>query len=87
MRCDGQPSACHDWMNWSTVAVLASCPGQHRPRDAMFCHRPEAPVQMDPHFLAQGGALVGRVTWQADERWNLRVIGAGPEDQGLSFTH
>ena len=28
-------------------------PGQHRPRDAMFRHRPEAPVQMDPHFLAR----------------------------------
>jgi tetratricopeptide (TPR) repeat protein len=35
----------------------------------------------------QGGALVGRVTWQAANRWNFRVIGAGPEDSGLSFTH
>ena len=35
----------------------------------------------------QGGALVGRVTWQAGTRWNFRVIGAGPDDQGLSFTH
>jgi tetratricopeptide (TPR) repeat protein len=34
----------------------------------------------------QGGALVGRVTWQADNRWGFRVIGAGPEDSGLSFT-
>jgi hypothetical protein len=35
----------------------------------------------------QGGALVGRVTWQAANRWNFRVIGSGPEDPGLSFTH
>jgi tetratricopeptide (TPR) repeat protein len=35
----------------------------------------------------QGGALVGRVTWQADNQWSFRVIGAGPEDQGLNFTH
>ncbi len=28
-------------------------PGQHWPRDAMFRHRPEAPVQMDPHYLAR----------------------------------
>ena len=34
----------------------------------------------------QGGALVGRVAWQADDRWNFRVIGTGPEDPGLSFT-
>ena len=33
----------------------------------------------------QGAALVGRVTWQADARWNFRVIGAGPEDPGLLF--
>jgi tetratricopeptide (TPR) repeat protein len=33
----------------------------------------------------QGGALVGRVTWQADDRWNLRVIGTGAEDPGLTF--
>jgi tetratricopeptide (TPR) repeat protein len=35
----------------------------------------------------QGGALVGRVSWQAENRWGFRVIGAGPEDPGLSFTH
>ncbi len=34
-----------------------------------------------------GGALVGRVTWQADDKWIFRVIGTGPEDQGLLFTH
>jgi tetratricopeptide (TPR) repeat protein len=33
------------------------------------------------------GALVGRVSWQADDKWSFRVIGAGPEDQGLLFTH
>ncbi len=33
------------------------------------------------------GALVGRVTWQADDRWNFRVIGTGTEDQGLLFSH
>jgi hypothetical protein len=33
------------------------------------------------------GALVGRVTWQADDKWSFRVIGTGPEDQGLLFTH
>jgi tetratricopeptide (TPR) repeat protein len=35
----------------------------------------------------QGGALVGRVTWQADDKWGFRVIGAGAEDPGLTFTH
>ena len=34
-----------------------------------------------------GGALVGRVAWQADDKWSFRVIGTGPEDQGLLFTH
>jgi tetratricopeptide (TPR) repeat protein len=33
------------------------------------------------------GALVGRVTWEADDKWNFRVIGTGSEDQGLIFTH
>jgi hypothetical protein len=40
--------------------------------------------------LAQAGdagALVGRVSWQADDKWTFRVIGTGPEDQGLVFTH
>jgi tetratricopeptide (TPR) repeat protein len=36
---------------------------------------------------AEGGALVGHVTWQADNKWSFRVLGAGPEDQGLAFTH
>jgi tetratricopeptide (TPR) repeat protein len=34
----------------------------------------------------QGGPLVGNVTWQADGRWNFRVLGSGPEDPGLTFT-
>ena len=33
------------------------------------------------------GALVGRVAWQADDKWIFRAIGTGPEDQGLLFTH
>ena len=33
----------------------------------------------------QGGALVGRVAWQADDRWTFRVIGTGPDDPGLTF--
>jgi tetratricopeptide (TPR) repeat protein len=32
------------------------------------------------------GALVGRVAWKADDQWTFRVIGTGPEDQGLLFT-
>src|SRR5262249_35028919 len=35
----------------------------------------------------QGGALVGRITWQAGDKWSFRVLGTGPEDQGLVFTH
>jgi tetratricopeptide (TPR) repeat protein len=35
----------------------------------------------------QGGALVGRVTWQADDKWGFRVIGTGAEDPGLAFGH
>ena len=31
------------------------------------------------------GALVGRVSWQADGKWSFRVIGTGAEDQGLLF--
>jgi tetratricopeptide (TPR) repeat protein len=34
----------------------------------------------------QGGPLVGNVAWQADGRWNFRVVGSGPEDPGLTFT-
>ena len=33
------------------------------------------------------GAMVGRVTWQAEGRWIFRVVGTGPQDQGLLFTH
>ena len=32
------------------------------------------------------GALVGRVSWQADGKWSFRVIGTGADDQGLLFT-
>jgi hypothetical protein len=32
------------------------------------------------------GALVGRVSWQGDDKWNFRVIGAGADDPGLIFT-
>jgi tetratricopeptide (TPR) repeat protein len=34
----------------------------------------------------QGGALVGRVTWQADDKWGFRVIGTDAADPGLTFT-
>ncbi len=33
-----------------------------------------------------GGALVGRIAWQAQDRWNFRVIGPGAEDPGLAFS-
>jgi hypothetical protein len=33
------------------------------------------------------GALVGQVSWQADDNWSFRAIGTGAEDQGLHFTH
>jgi tetratricopeptide (TPR) repeat protein len=35
----------------------------------------------------EGGALVGRITWQAEDKWTFRAVGTGPEDQGLVFTH
>jgi hypothetical protein len=35
----------------------------------------------------QGGALVGHAAWQAADRWSFRVIGSGPEDSWLTFTH
>jgi tetratricopeptide (TPR) repeat protein len=34
----------------------------------------------------QGSAMVGRVAWQADNRWSFRVIGSGPDDPGLAFS-
>ncbi len=34
----------------------------------------------------QGGALVGRVAWQANDRWNFHVIGPGAEDPRRTFT-
>jgi hypothetical protein len=34
----------------------------------------------------RGGALVGRVTWQADDRWDFRLLGTGSADPGLTFT-
>jgi hypothetical protein len=33
----------------------------------------------------QAGALVGRVTAQAGDKWNFHVIGTGAEDPGLTF--
>jgi hypothetical protein len=33
------------------------------------------------------GVLVGRVAWQADDKWTFRAVGTGPDDQGLLFTH
>jgi hypothetical protein len=36
---------------------------------------------------SQGGALVGRVTWQADDKWVFRVLGAAADDPGLAFSH
>jgi tetratricopeptide (TPR) repeat protein len=35
----------------------------------------------------EGGALVGRVTLQDDNKWTFRAIGTGSEDQGLTFSH
>jgi hypothetical protein len=35
----------------------------------------------------QGGALVGRLTWKADNTWAFRVLGTGPDDPGLTFRH
>jgi hypothetical protein len=35
----------------------------------------------------QGGAMVGRITWQAGDKWTFRAMGTGPEDQGLLFSH
>ncbi len=34
----------------------------------------------------QGSAMVGRLAWQADNRFSFRVIGTGPDDAGLVFT-
>jgi tetratricopeptide (TPR) repeat protein len=34
----------------------------------------------------QGGALVGNVAWSADNKFVFRIMGAGPDDPGLSFT-
>ena len=33
----------------------------------------------------QGGALVGNVTWQANDRFNFRALGTGSDDAGLTF--
>jgi len=35
---------------------------------------------------SQGSAMVGRVVWQGENRWNFRVIGTGPQDPGLVFS-
>ena len=37
--------------------------------------------------VGQGSAMVGRVAWRAENRWNFRAMGGGPDDQGLLFTH
>ena len=34
----------------------------------------------------QGGAMVGNVAWQAEDRFGFRALGTGPDDPGLSFT-
>jgi hypothetical protein len=34
----------------------------------------------------QGDAMVGRMSWQDENRWNFKVMGAGPDDPGLVFT-
>ncbi len=34
----------------------------------------------------QGSAMVGRVAWQAENRWSFRVIGTAPQDPGLVFS-
>jgi tetratricopeptide (TPR) repeat protein len=33
----------------------------------------------------QRGAMVGNVTWQNDDQFTFKVLGAGPEDAGLTF--
>jgi hypothetical protein len=35
----------------------------------------------------QGGAMVGNVTWQDENRFQLRALGTTPDDPGLLFTH
>jgi hypothetical protein len=35
----------------------------------------------------QGGAMVGNVTWQEENRFLFRAIGAPPNDPGLVFAH
>jgi hypothetical protein len=35
---------------------------------------------------ADGNALVGKVTWQDENRFQFKVVGGGPEDPGLSFS-
>jgi tetratricopeptide (TPR) repeat protein len=35
---------------------------------------------------SQGGAMVGKTTWQNDNRFNFQVMGAAPGDPGLTFT-
>ncbi len=34
---------------------------------------------------ADGGALVGRVSWQGPDRFNFKVPGAAAGDPGLTF--
>jgi hypothetical protein len=35
----------------------------------------------------EGGAMVGRVVWKDENRWNFRAMGGSPNDPGLVFTH
>ena len=35
----------------------------------------------------QSGALVGNVSWQAEDRFLFRALGTNPDDPGLLFTH
>ena len=35
----------------------------------------------------QGGALVGNITWQAENRFQFRALGTTADDPGLLFTH
>jgi hypothetical protein len=35
----------------------------------------------------QGSAMVGNVTWQAENRVQFRVLGTTANDPGLLFTH
>jgi tetratricopeptide (TPR) repeat protein len=87
--------------NWSAHAAGETTIDLHVGDDETFTWKVNAmgkPRQLTGKWsLANGvltlaqdgdaGAMVGRVTWQADDKWTFRAIGTGPEDQGLVFTH